>query len=107
MFILGCLLAFTIVLAPRVILILAWLFSERWDVVWGGTWLWPLLGILVAPYTTVMYILSWSPAGIVGWDWMWIFLGVLLDIMKWGQVLQNRNSIPGYPATDAKPATTA
>lgn len=105
MFIFGCILAFLIVLAPRVMLILAWLFSERWDVVWSGSWLWPLLGIFLAPYTTIMYMLSWSPAGIAGWDWMWIILGVMLDIMKWGQVVQNRQSIPGLPASGT--ATTA
>ncbi len=76
-------------------LILAWLFSARWDMVWNG-WFLPLLGIIVAPYTTIMYMLVWSPAGIAGWDWMWVFLGVLLDLMKWGQVAQNRNRIPGY-----------
>lgn len=105
MFILGCLLAFTIVLAPRLMLILAWIFSERWDIVWGSSWLWPLLGILIAPYTTIMYMLSWSPTGIAGWDWMWIILGVLLDIMKWGQIAQNRNSIPGIPKSELPAAT--
>ena len=105
MFLLGCFLAFGIVVAPRVMLILAWIFSSRWDVVWRGDWLWPLLGIVFAPFTTIMYMLCWTPAGIQGWDWMWIFLGVLLDIMKWGQVLQNRERIPGYPGgTTTTPA---
>ncbi len=105
MFILGCLLAIGITVAPRVMLILAWLFSERWDFVWRGDWFWPLLGIILAPFTTIMYMLVWTPNGIAGWDWMWIFLGVLLDIMKWGQVMQNRQRIPGYPAdATTKPA---
>ena len=40
-----------------------------------------LLGIIFAPYTTVMYLLAWSPGlGIYGWDWMWIGLGVMLAI---------------------------
>ena len=47
MFIIGCLLSFFIVFAPRVMLILAWLFSARWDMVWNG-WFLPLLGIIVA-----------------------------------------------------------
>jgi hypothetical protein len=106
MFILGCFLSLAIVVAPRVMLILAWLFSERWDVVWSGNWFWPLLGILLAPYTTVMYLLAWSPAGIAGWDWMWIIMGVLLDIMKWGQIVQNRNSIPGVPKSEMPPVSS-
>jgi hypothetical protein len=42
-----------------------------------------LLGFIFAPYTTIMYVLVWSFAtGVSGWDWLWIGLGVLLDIMK-------------------------
>jgi hypothetical protein len=106
MFLLGCLLAIGISIAPRVMLILAWIFSERWDVVWQGAWLWPLLGIIFAPFTTIMYMLAWTPVvGIQGWDWMWIGLGVLLDIMKWSQVANNRNRIPGYPQSDTTGTT--
>ncbi len=94
----GCLLAMGAAFAPRVVLILAWIFSQRWDVVWRGNWFWPLLGIILAPYTTIMYLLAWSPGlGISGWDWMWIGMGVLLDIMKWAQIANNRRGIPGYP----------
>ena len=94
----GCLLAMAAAFAPRVVLILAWIFGKRWDVVWGGNWFWPLLGIIFAPYTTIMYLLSWSPGlGIYGWDWMWIGLGVVLDVMKWSQIAHNRRGIPGYP----------
>ena len=77
----GCLIAFAVALAPRAVLILAAIFSERWGLVWQGNWLWPVLGIIFAPYTTVMYMLAWSPGtGISGFDWFWIILGVLLDI---------------------------
>ena len=37
MILLGCLLAFGLAVAPRAFLILAWIFSERWPVVWGAT----------------------------------------------------------------------
>jgi hypothetical protein len=46
-----------------------------------------------------MYVLVWSPGiGVVGWDWIWVLLGVGLDIMKWGQIANKRKEIPGYPA---------
>ena len=93
----GCLLAMGIGLAPRLFLILAWIFSPRWDIVWGGNWLWPLLGIIFLPYTTVMYLLVWSGVGgISGWDWLWILLGLVLDLMKWGQIYNERQGVPGY-----------
>ena len=108
MLLVGCAIAFLVALAPRVVLILAAIFSERWDVVWGGNWLWPLLGIIFAPYTTVMYMLSWNPVtGISGFDWFWIVLGVILDVMKWAQIANNRRGIPGYPqASQAQPGAT-
>jgi len=91
MILLGCLLAYSAAVAPRVILVLAWIFSERWPLVWQGEFLLPLLGIIFLPYTTIMYLLSWTlTGGIEGWDWMWILLGLFLDLMKWSQVFANR-----------------
>ena len=99
MLLFGCLIAFAVALAPRVVLILAAIFSARWDLVWSGkSFIWPLLGIIFAPYTTVMYMLVWNPAtGITGFDWIWIILGVVLDIMKWSSIINNRQGVPGYP----------
>jgi hypothetical protein len=100
MLLFGCLIGAAIAAAPRLVLILAWIFSDRWATVWGGTWLLPLLGIVFAPYTTVMYMLAWNPVtGIAGFDWFWIFLGVILDLMKWATIANNRRGIPGYPET--------
>ncbi len=95
MILFGCLLALGAAVAPRVILILAWLFSDRWDRVWQGDLLLPILGIVFLPYTTIMYMLSVVvlPGGgttIEGFGWIWIILGVMLDIMKWGQMIANR-----------------
>ena len=94
----GCLLALGIGLAPRIFLILAWIFNERWDLVWQGNWFLPLLGIIFLPYTTVMYMLSWNAVtGITGWDWLWIALGVMLDIMKWSSMVKYRRVNEYYP----------
>ena len=67
---LGCLLALGIAVAPRLMLILAWFFSDRWPIVWQGAFLVPLLGIIFLPFTTIMYMLTWTPRGIEGWDWL-------------------------------------
>jgi hypothetical protein len=96
MILIGCLLAFGLAVAPRAVLVLAWLFSDRWNLVWGGDFLWPLLGIIFVPYTTVMYMLTWSVTGIQGWDWLWILLGLFLDIAHWGQVINNRKQVPVF-----------
>ena len=110
MLLFGCLLAIGAAFAPRVILILAWIFGRRWDLVWDGNWILPLLGIIALPYTTIMYVLVWSPAGVHGFDWVWLAMGVLLDVMKWSQIVRNREGIPGQesstqPAYETTPAS--
>jgi hypothetical protein len=99
MLLFGCLLAFAASLAPRLVLILAWIFGRRWDLVWQGNWIVPLLGIIALPYTTIMYLLVWSPSGLHGFDWVWLALGVMLDIMKWSQIARNREGIPGQQSS--------
>ena len=61
-----------------------WLFGNRFDLAFGS-WLWPVLGLLVAPWTTLMYLLAWSPGGVVsGWEWILVGLGVLFDLATYG-----------------------
>jgi hypothetical protein len=117
MLLFGCFLAFGAAFAPRLVLILAWIFGRRWDLVWQGNVIVPLLGIIFLPYTTIMYLLVWSPAGLSGFDWIWLGLGVMLDVMKWGQLARSRSE--GFPGsqptavsptasgTPAQPAATA
>ena len=95
MILFGCLLAFSAAIAPRLVLILAWIFSDRWPLVWQGDWILPLLGIIFLPYTTIMYMLSVTvlPGGettIENFGWLWIILGLFLDFMKWSQMFANR-----------------
>ena len=106
MLLFGCLLAFGASVAPRLVLILAWIFGNRWDRVWDGNWILPLLGIIALPYTTIMYLLVWSPAGISGFDWVWLGLGVMLDVMKWGQVARSREGLPGQQPTAVAPTAS-
>ena len=102
----GCVLAFGAAFVPRLVLLLAWIFSDRWNVVWQGNWFLPLMGIIFLPYTTIMYLLVWRPTGISGFDWVWIGLGLLLDIMKWSQIAASRRGIPGYPQGTLDPGSS-
>ena len=92
----ACLLAFGISVAPRLFLIIAWIFNApRWNVVWGGGWIMPLLGIGFVPYTTLMWMLAWKvPDGMSGWSSLWVILGLLLDLMQWGSIYERRQEIP-------------
>ena len=67
-------------LGPRFGIIAMWLFGSRVDLAFSS-WLWPLLGLLVAPWTTLMYLLAWSPiGGVSGGEWILVGLGLALDI---------------------------
>ena len=45
----------------------------------------PLVGLIFLPFTTIMFCLVYSPAagGVVGANWIWVFLGLLLDISSY------------------------
>jgi hypothetical protein len=64
-----------------------------------STFIVPCLGFLILPFTTLMYVLLWTPAGLQGLDWLWVALAAFLDIASLGSAgVANRNRIPeGYP----------
>jgi hypothetical protein len=54
------------------------------------------LGIIFLPWTTLMYLIVF-PGGVVGFDWLWLGLGVLAGISTYdGGGYGNRERIPGY-----------
>lgn len=69
---------------PRIALLLMWIFTNYVDRAFSG-FLLPLLGLIFLPFTTIMFCLVYSPAagGVVGANWMWVALGLLLDIMSY------------------------
>jgi hypothetical protein len=64
----------------------------------NGSWLWPILGIIFLPFTTLMYVILWQPMGLLtGWDWFWLVMAVMIDIMHYtSAAYSNRKQIPGY-----------
>ena len=79
-----CLFASILAGAPRLASIIWWLFRPGywslgfagWPIVW---WLWPTLGILLLPWTTLMYIIVY-PYGIEWYQWIFLGLAVAIDI---------------------------
>ena len=95
----GCLFAVFAGLFPRAATLLVWLARpQMFTAAFGGSWFLPLLGILILPFTTLMYVIVWTPGvGLVGWDWMWIVLAVFLDISHYASAgYANRDRIPNY-----------
>jgi len=89
---------------PRLGTILLWIARPVMvNTAFQGAWLWPILGIIFLPFTTLMYVIMYTPGiGLTGWDWFWLVLAVFIDISHWSStVYQNRERLPG-----AAPAPT-
>ena len=91
----GCLFALLAGVFPRLGVFIVWVARpERVDAAFSS-WIWPLLGIIFLPFTTLIYLLLWQPGGLHGFDWFWIGLAALFDILHWGMSASQRNQIPG------------
>jgi hypothetical protein len=78
-------------LGPRVALLIWWIFGDRVDLAFD-TWVWPLLGLIFLPWTTLAYLLVWSPVvGVDGGEWIVVALGFLIDVLSYsGRAAQSR-----------------
>ena len=91
-----CLFTVLVFLGPRFGGILWWLIQPvRWDAAFSSV-LWPILGIIFLPWTTLMYV-AVAPGGVNGlWEWLFLILAVVIDIGAYtGGGIGNRKSIPG------------
>lgn len=95
----GCLLAILGGFFPRLAVLFIWLARPAYfGAAFGGNWLWPLLGVIFLPFTTLLYVLLWTPGGgLVGLDWLWLALAVVLDLGHVGGTgYANRGRVPAY-----------
>ena len=97
-----CLFAMLAGLFPRLGTLILWLARPTmFSAAFGGSWFWPILGIIFLPFTTLMYVVLWSPGiGLTGWDWFWLIMAVVIDVMHYTSTgYYNRNRIPGVSST--------
>jgi hypothetical protein len=75
-----CIVGLGAILGPRIALAFWWIFGNKVDVAFSS-WVWPLLGLIFLPWTTLFYVIGWSAIGGVngGW-WLLVAFGLVLDI---------------------------
>jgi len=79
-----CIFAVFASFVPRIALLFMWIFTDLVTRAFDF-FLWPLLGIVFLPFTTIMYCLVYTPGhGVTGLEWIWVGLGVLLDLSSYG-----------------------
>jgi hypothetical protein len=94
-----CLFAIFAGFFPRVADIILWIARPTWFMApFNGAWIWPMLGVIFLPFTTLFYVFMWTPGvGLTGWDWLWIGMAVFMDIANLaGHARTYQNRIPGY-----------
>ena len=86
-----CLVILAALLGPRLVMALWWLLDmARWSATFDN-FLLPVLGFLLAPWTTIIYVLV-APDGVTGIDWLWIVIAVVADLGSLGGGAARRRS---------------
>ena len=85
-----CLLILIGLFVPRVVLAFLWLLTNYLSRAFE-TQLWPLVGFLFLPYTTLAYAIAINQGGGVNGIWMvFVIVGVLLDFGILGGTARSR-----------------
>jgi len=78
-----CLFAVLFAGAPRLAFLMWWLLDSQRIMDAYHTFLWPALGLVFLPWTTITYVLV-LPGGIQWFDWLWLALAILADLGGYG-----------------------
>jgi hypothetical protein len=77
-----CLFTTLVLIGPRAAILVWWLISPvRLEAAFSSFW-WAFLGFLFAPWTTLMWV-SVAPAGVNGFDYVILALGVIADLASY------------------------
>jgi hypothetical protein len=76
----GCLFALFGAFFPRLAVLFIWLARPAYFEAALPSAFVAILGIIFLPFTTLMYVLLWQPGGLVGFDWFWLALAVVIDV---------------------------
>ena len=86
-----CLFAVLALLFPRVVMVILWLLTDWFTGVFNSV-LWPVLGFIFLPITTLWYsaVVNWYGGQWTGTNIVVLILAVLLDMGSWGGGYKSR-----------------
>jgi hypothetical protein len=98
-----CLVTILLMLGPRIALLFWWFVDPaRFKLAFNTNawplqlsipyWVWPLIGGIFVPWTTLAYLYVF-PGGIVGLDWLWLGIGLLIDLGSLFGSYRNRDRV--------------
>jgi hypothetical protein len=93
-----CGITILLLLGPRAAILIWWLFRPLRFAATFPNFVWPLLGFLFLPWTTLAYLIVWRPeAGVVGFGWFLLIFAFLADLFAHaGGAYGNRDRIRAY-----------
>jgi hypothetical protein len=88
----ACLLALLALISPRLALFFVWLFSNLLSRAFDS-WILPLLGFFLLPWTTLAYAVMWSAGTnkVAGFEWFVVILAFLADLASYGGGARGRS----------------
>ena len=91
----GCLFALLSLVSPRLAFLFLWIFTDLVQRAFDG-FLFPLLGVVFLPFTTLIYVFVYSPLyGVSGWGWAFLVLAFMIDVSSYaGSAYSNKHRIP-------------
>ncbi len=77
----GCIFGIFAGFFPRLALLLVWILTPLVTRAFDHV-VWPILGIIFLPLTTLVYVLVYSPrnGGVAWWGWVLVAIAVLFDL---------------------------
>ena len=78
-----CFFTTLVLLGPRFAILIWWLIRPIYYNLVFSTWIWPLLGVIFLPWTTLMYLIV-GGGPLIGFDWVWMGLALLTDLGSYG-----------------------
>ena len=101
----ACLFALLGAFAPRIAFLVLWLFTPLVNAAFD-TFIFPLLGLIFLPFTTLLYVLVIGPAGSTDfWGWLIILMGLLIDLRSYGDAYTNKDQIQNMPGMTSSTTT--
>ena len=87
----GCLFAMVAGFFPRIALVVIWIATDLVDRAFS-TWVIPLIGLFVLPFTTLVYAIAWVPGVHLGnGRWVWVAIAFAVEMVGYaGTARTNR-----------------
>ena len=105
-----CLIALLALISPRLALVFVAIFSDMLSRAYDS-WLLPLIGFFLLPWTTLAYAVMWDPGtrDVNGFEWFIVILAFVADIASYagGRSYQLCTRLSATPASAATSASSA